>query len=483
MTVKMDTSTAAPPNILVIMADQLRHDWLGYSCSGQVRTPHIDALAQRGMVFTHCCTNSPVCGPARIALATGLLPVRTGTLSNRTAIMPVSVPNHYRHFRDHGYRVEYIGRHDLAKPGAPGSIYGTRPLNACYGFTSAFEVDGVMSGALRAWRKGTAGGPYTAYLQQHGLLQEFAADHHARSQKGWIIGASHDWPLAEEHHPDAFVCRHAVERLRTMEDDYPWYMTVSFHAPHDPYAPPQRFADRYRQATMPEPIPATASGGRPARIGQRQDHYRHASAEDILIARRQYSAKVEHLDELVGELLATLAERPDAANTMIVFTSDHGDHLGDHGLFIKHTAYEPSLRVPMILAGTGIPAGRTSEALVELADLGPTLVACCDLPPQPDLDARSFRPVLCDDTIEHRSDCFTCEEGYRALRTHTHTYIETLNDPTVELYDLINDPGQHHNIAARDPDMCARLAGWLHQRLVRHPAATSQPTRPDERTI
>ncbi|NRA26615.1 MAG: sulfatase-like hydrolase/transferase [Opitutales bacterium] len=96
------------PNILVILDDQHRHDYLGYTGANFVNTPHIDALARSGRAFSHCCTNAQVCGPARIALATGLVPTRTQTLSNADALLSPSIPNHYQHFRDQGYRVELV---------------------------------------------------------------------------------------------------------------------------------------------------------------------------------------------------------------------------------------------------------------------------------------------------------------------------------------------------------------------------------------
>jgi len=442
------------PNILFIMDDQHRHDFLGCAGADFIQTPHIDSLAERGMVFTHCCTNAPVCGPARIALATGLLPTRTGTVSNHTSFMPLSTPNHYRHFRDNGYRVEVVGRHDLAKPGAPGSVYGTRPLNASYGFTRALEIDGIMSSALKAAKQG-ATGPYTSHLQEAGLLDAFRADYVERSGKGWIIGASHDWPLAEEHHPDVFTCRRAVERIENIEDDYPWYMLVSFHSPHDPYAPPSRLGDQYRDADIPDPIPPNMEG-RPRRIRDRYERlYSHATAEDIRVARRQYCAKVALIDEQVGRLMDALAARGVLDSTIVVFASDHGDHVGDHGLFIKHTAYEPSLRVPLVISGPTINAGR-SDALVELFDLNPTLVELAGLAPQPNLDARSFAPLLRGESGTHRPHCFACEDGYRAVRTPEHKYIETLND-TPELYDLAADPGERFNILGEQPKRVTEL--------------------------
>ena len=121
--------TSRQPNILFIMDDQHRYDFTSAFRPGLISTPNLDRLAARGMVFTHCCTTSPLCGPARISLATGMLPSTTGILTNHDSFMPTGLHNHYKHFRDHGYRVELVGRHDLSKPGAPGSIWGNRPLN------------------------------------------------------------------------------------------------------------------------------------------------------------------------------------------------------------------------------------------------------------------------------------------------------------------------------------------------------------------
>lgn len=449
------------PNILFIMADQLRHDFLGCAGSPFVRTPNVDRLATRGMVFTHCCTNAPVCGPARIALATGLLPSRTGTTSNATAFMPSSVSNHYKHFRDHGYRVELVGRHDLAKPGAPASIHGNRPLNFSYGFTRVLEVEGGMSCALAAKRQG-ATGPYTKYLQEQGLLDDYAEDFMQRHAKGWIIGASHDSVLPKEHHQDAFIGRKAVERIMEIEDDYPWYLLVNFQSPHDPFDPPRELAESYREAAMPEPIPALMTG-RPRRIRDRHSRlYSHATAEDIQVARRQYCAKVTLVDNQVGAMLEALEMRGMSDNTIVVFTSDHGEHLGDHGLFIKHTAYEPSLRVPLVIVGPCITSG-VSHSLVELFDLNPTLAELTGLPAQPDLDARSFSGVVLGQEQRHREHCVTCEAPFRAIRTDRYKYIETLNDET-ELYDLAADPNESQNIAASQPKQVAQLQAMLERR-------------------
>lgn len=452
---------ATRPNILVILDDQHRHDFLGYAGADFVHTPHIDSLAERGTVFTHCCTNAPVCGPARIALATGLLPTRTGTTSNETSFMPISTPNHYRHFRDHGYRVELVGRHDLAKPGAPASVHGNRPLNFSYGFTCALEIEGGRSSAM-AVRDHGATGPYTKYLEEQGLLQQYGDDFRSRWEKGWIIGASHDSVLPYEHHQDTFVGRKAVARIEQIEDDYPWYMFVSFQSPHDPFDPPSELGDKYREAEMPPAI-ATRLQGKPCRIRDRHDqHYGHATVDDVVVARRQYCAKIELIDEQIGRILSALCARGFLENAIIVFASDHGEQVGDHGLFIKHTAYESSLRVPLVVAGPGIKSG-TSHALTELFDVNPTLVELAGLAPQPDLDAESFAPVLRGESDAHRANCVACEDGYRAIRTTEYKYIETLNDDP-ELYDLGVDPDELCNIASEEPERVAELRQAMLQR-------------------
>jgi len=446
------------PNILVILDDQHRHDFLGYAGADFVDTPHIDSLAERGAFFTHCCTNSPICAPARIALATGLLPTRTGALSNQS-ILPISTPNHYRYFRDHGYRVELVGRHDLSKPGAPGSIHGNRPLNFSYGFTRALEIEGGMSSGTAVQDHG-ATGPYTQYLEEHNMLQQYADDFCSRRDKGWIIGASHDSVLPYEHHQDAFVGRKAVERIEQIESDYPWYMFVSFQSPHDPFDPPAELGDKYRDADMPPAIPPAAQD-KSRRTQDRQ--WQHATAEDIATARRQYCAKIELIDQQVGLILAALETRGLTDDTIVVFSSDHGEQLGDHGLFQKHVAYESSLRVPLVVAGPGISTG-TSDALVELSDINPTLVDLAGLEPQPGLDAKSFAPILRGESITHRSHCLTAEEGYWAMRTAEHKYIETEND-VPELYDLAADPDELCNIYKEQPELVDGLRQVMQHRL------------------
>ncbi len=451
------------PNILFLIDDQHRYDWLGCAGASWMHTPNLDRLAGEGRRYTHCYTNSPVCGPARVALASGLMPTRTGALSNPTAFLPVSTPNMYRHFRDHGgYRVSLVGRHDLAKPGAPASVYGNRPLNFSYGFTEAFEVEGAMAVSGRP----RPNGPYGQHLVDHGLWETYRQDYRDRAQRKWILGASHDSVLPDAHHQDVFVADRAIERIEGIERDYPWFMFVSFQGPHDPFDPPGAFGRMYREARIPPPQPMP-EGAEPQRV---KAFRRIREVEDPPIdaqvqeARRQYAAKITTIDAQVGRILDALDHSGQADRTIVVFCSDHGEMAGDRRLWIKHTAYEPSWRVPLIMRGPGIAQG-TSDALVELIDLNPTLGDLADLPAQPGLDACSFAGTLDGTQQEHRSCVVTVEADmrtgrYQAVRTRERKLIITDNDVT-EFYDMATDPLEQHNqFEGRHDD-----AADLHQRL------------------
>ena len=445
------------PNILVIMADQLRHDWLGYAGAIQVDTPHIDALASRSARCTHAFTPSPVCGPARIAIATGLLPHRTGTTSNEKSILSRDIPTYFKQLRDHDYRVELVGRHDLHKPGAPGSVHGTHPRTNAYGFTRAIEIEGACSSAFQAPEHGVTG-PYTALLDRHGMLEAYSEDYFKRRDNGWYFGGATDSILPTELHQDVFIADLAVERLGSMPDDFPWHLQVSFQTPHDPFDPPAEYGERYRNRAMPTAL--APSDDKSAYIAGRQVGER--SASEIEHLRRQYSAKVALLDDLVGRILSALEERGESDNTIIVFTSDHGEQLGDHGMCAKHTAYEPSWRVPLLVSGPGVIPGER-PALIETSDLGPTLSELAGCQPLDGLDARSFVDVLSSKENEHREHCVCIEDGYRALRTRDHKLIR-YDDGSLALFDLNADPDEQSNQANHAVALVDELDRQLAQR-------------------
>ena len=392
------------PNILLIMTDQHRWDYL--SCYGAdfVDTPDIDRLAASGVRFTNAFTNAPVCAPARIGLATGMHPARIGTLTNQN-YLPAHLPTYYQRLRDGGYRVGCVGKLDLAKPDKYNGRYGDRPAVYRWGFTHPEEVEGKMHAAQG--EPTAPHGPYTHYLREKGLLETFWNDYRGRAKGGWIVGESHDSVLPTEDFQDSYIGRQAAQWISTIADDFPWHLFVSFVGPHDPFDPPSEYAEQFRNAAMPDAVPKSLEG-KPQWILNRQ---KDCSAEELAHIRRQYCALIKLIDDQVGMILDALERRNMLDNTIIIFTSDHGEMLGDHGLFQKQAPYESSIHIPLIVTGPDIARGVVSDALVEMQDLNPTICALANVAPAPDMDARSF-----DGDLVWRADGASARHPYRLVQ-------------------------------------------------------------------
>ena len=301
-------------------------------------------------------------------------------------------------------------------------------------------------------------GPYTHFLHEKGLLRAFYEDYQKRIEVGWAH-ANWDSILPTEAFEDAFIGRTAARWIEDVSEKQPWFMFVNFVGPHSPFDPPTEYADRYRKAEMPDVIPSDMDG-KPDWIKQRG---LGLSSEAVTEAQRQYCAAIELIDDQVGVILAALARRGQREKTYIVFSSDHGEMLGDFGLYSKFVAYEPSLRVPLIAAGPGIRPGRRSDALVELIDINPTICELAGLPEQAHIDARSFVPLLREQATEHRTETASVIENFRCIRTREYKLIMNYND-LFELYDLINDPDERHNLAIERPDVFEAYHGRLRER-------------------
>ena len=444
------------PNVLFIMSDQHRYDYLETveGAPTALNTPNLRRLAEEGVSFPNCTVNAPVCAPSRIALASGLQPSRLGAVDNGS-FLPATVPTYYQQLRDHGYRVGCVGKLDLAKPDGYNGRYGDRPRTYSWGFTHPEECEGKM----HAGSSPTPIGPYTHYLQEKGVLKAFHEDYRKRSSGGWIKNGSHDSVLSTEDFADTYIGRRATEFIETIPDDFPWHMFVSFVGPHDPFDPPTEYGDKYRNAEMPPAI-VDDMDGKPEWVKQRVVSI---SPEEITVTRQQYCAATELIDDQIGEMIRALEQRGMLDNTYIIYSSDHGEMLGDHGLYTKSVAIEASLRVPLIVTGPGIPRNQISDGLVELIDLNPTICDFAGVPVLPRIDAKSIAPVLRGETETHRTETVSALRNFRCIRTATHKLIENYNDVT-ELYDLENDPDELHNIAQSERQIASTLRGRLGRR-------------------
>lgn len=438
------------PNILFIMDDQHRYDFLGCDGASFVETPHIDSIAERGVRFTQCITNSPLCAPARIGLATGMLPSRLGCLDN-SCYLPRHATTFYQRLRDADYRVGCVGKLDLNKPDPYNGRYGDRPTAFAFGFTHPEECEGKMHAGSSAMPIG----PYTFHLEEQGLLKAFHEDYRKRASEGWVYPCG-DSVLPTEDFEDCYIGRRSAEWIDRVPDDFPWCLFVSFVGPHDPFDPPTEYADRYRDVEMPEAIPA-ANDGRPT--GKTVD----LTWEQVAETRRQYCAAIAAIDDQVGAMLEAVRRRGMEENTVVVFASDHGEMLGDHEHYTKSVAFEASVRVPMMVAGPGIETGRTSEALVELNDLNPTVCEIAGLESQPGIDARSMVPLLRGETEDHRDVAISELKTFRVARTASRKLVEYVGGPTM-LFDLEADPEEQEDIADERTETVRALRGAMRER-------------------
>ncbi|MFP4105752.1 MAG: sulfatase [Phycisphaerae bacterium] len=448
-----DDSNPQRPNILFIMNDQHRFDYLGCMGADFVNTPNIDRIARNGVVFRNCFSNSPVCAPARIGLAAGMQPSRLGSLDNHS-YLPLSQRTYYQRLRDAGYYVGCVGKLDLAKPDPYNGIRGDRPINYAWGFTHPVECEGKMHAGRG--RPGAPLGPYNAWLEEKGLLQEFHEDYMVR-QGNWA-GDCRDSVLPTEAWEDCYIGTRAAEWIDDIPTDFPWHLFVSFVGPHDPFDPPTEYADKYRNADVPEPI-LDEMEGKPEWIRSRDKEFDQGT---VRRTRQQYCAEIECLDDQVGKILDSLERKGQLDNTVIIFSSDHGEMLGDHGLYTKSVMYEASMHVPLAVSAPGMKGGRQSNAIVELIDINPTICELAGLEPQNDIDARSFGPVVRGEQDAHRDDAVSALRNCRCLRTERYKLIDNYQQG-LELYDLQEDPQELHNISGDRQDLtrdlCRRMVG------------------------
>ncbi len=442
------------PNILFINTDQFRFDYMGCAGADFVNTPNIDRIAERGVRFRYCYSNSPLCAPARIGLATGMHPQRIGAVDNSSYLLPGQT-TYYQRLRDAGYRVGAVGKLDLAKPDEFNGRRGDRPCLYQWGFTHPVEIEGKVHSLHHSHPHG----PYGFWLKKQGLWEEYRrhAVNNWNEPDKWVTPT----PLPAATFLDSFQGMKALEWLDNVGEDYPWHLFVTFSGPHVPHDPPQEFADRYEGRTMPPAVPVPEWDPRPDREDQK------LNPDFIQQCRRMYCAYIELIDHWIGRILDKLEREKRLANTYIFFSADHGEMLGDLGRFAKKYLYEPSAHIPLLAAGPGVPQGKISDALVELIDLNATICDVAGLPPRPAADARSFRKTLERPDAGHREEAVSEFGGSRSARTGRYKLI--LNEGSfAELYDLQHDPHEQNNVYEKMESENPELIHNLERRLINH---------------
>ncbi|MEM7343935.1 MAG: sulfatase-like hydrolase/transferase [Chloroflexota bacterium] len=503
----------SPPNILFIMCDQLRADYL--SCYGHphLETPNIDRIAARGVRFDRAYVQSPVCGPSRMSFYTGRYAFSHGATINY-APLPLEELTLGDYLRPLGVRTAIVGKTHFRANAAGLKRLGVDPNSdlgiqvAEGGFEPYFRDDGIHPD-----RKTRSGGAYNDYLRQQGYEADNPWHRHANGaldetgvfQSGWFMeNANRPADIEEEHSETPATTTRAMQFIEEAETTgQSWCLHLSYIKPHWPYIAPAPYHNMYNEAHMvplnrqeserhnPHPVYEAFMQHRDSAVFQRE------GAREAIVA--AYMGLIKQVDDQIGRLLDFLEVRDELDNTFIVFTSDHGDYLGDHWLGEKDLFHEESIRIPMIVVDPSAASDKTrgsrSNQLIEAIDLVPTFIEVAGgAPPNHRLEGRSLLPLLHASSAEttdipwRKYAISEMDYSYRTareqldvppqqcrafmIRTDRWKYID-YEGFRPQLFDLHNDPNEWHDLGD-DPDyqairdqLGAELFAWLRQRKIR----------------
>lgn len=445
-----------PPNILFLMADQHRGDCVGADGNPVIQTPNLDRLAAEGALFRAAYSSTPTCTPARAALLTGMSPWNHGVLGAGKVgrAYPVEMP---RVLRDAGYHTLGIGKmhwdHQRTLHGFHKTILDE----------SGRELSEDFRSDYRAWFASVApdSDPDATGIDFNSFR---AAPYH----------------LPEELHPTRWTADVAVRFLQQYRQPKPFFLKVSFARPHSPYDPPKRWMDAYENADLPR-----AEVGEWAALRYRAENRPGETtiwrgdlgSAQVRYARQGYYGSVSFIDEQIGRIVETLNARGLLENTLIVYTSDHGDMTGDHHLWRKSYAYEPSARIPMIVRWPeNLVSAKRGQVRTEPVELRDILATFCDAAgtktPQP-IEGRSMLDPIRGNTsgwrewidLEH-DICYDRTNHWSALTDGKWKYIFHAFDGSEQLFHLENDPHELRDLTG-DETHSGTLETWRN-RLVAH---------------
>lgn len=447
------------PNVVLIMTDQWRGDCLGVAGHPVVETPHLDQLAHRGVRFTQAYTATPSCIAARAGLFTGMCQRNHGRVGYKDC-----VPWNYEHtlageMAAAGYHTQAVGKMH---------VYPARNL---MGFHNVVLHDGYLHCERKQSHNYDMVDDYMPWLRNKiGTDADMLL--HGINCNSWV---ARPWPYSEEVHPTTYVTTMAIDFLRRRDPTRPFFLFVSYHRPHPPLDPPQAFFDQYIHQEFP-PVPMGDWADQQAQMkgvdgnfglgfmGERQLHR----------ARAAYYAQMTHIDHQVGRLYEYLIEHDVYNNTLFLFTSDHGELLGDHNLFRKTLPYDGSAHIPMIVApppSWQCKRGSTVDSVVELRDIMPTILEACGAAVPETVDGQSLMPLTRGEPAQWRQylhgEHSAAERSTQWITDGRHKYIWFSWTGREQFFDLCNDPQELHDLIDDDgvQEHVQRCRQWLIEEL------------------
>ncbi|MCD6365753.1 MAG: sulfatase-like hydrolase/transferase [Planctomycetes bacterium] len=421
------------PNVLLMYTDQQRWDALGCSGNEHIRTPNLDALAAGGALMKGAFANNPVCMPSRQSMLSSLYPSVTGTMVNGIE-MPQDILTVHKVLKPYGYHTANIGKLHFKNH----SNRDHREHHPSYGFDTLILSDepGCYDDAYMKW----VAQKDPSQVWNCRVTSPPARKTDRIEKQPRVTTAPYVFEGPEELTHSSFVADETIAYINRHKDG-PFFAIAGFYAPHAPINPPQRFVDMYNQADMP--LPMRNEGEDQHKLSDNQ--WRKIKA--------YYYALISHVDDQVGRILSALDEAGLRDNTIVIFTSDHGDHLGDHGIVAKGPpGFDSCTHVPLIFSyPSSAPAGAVKTELIEAVDIVPTILDYCGVQIPPVMQGRSFRPLLAGGDYKPRDSIYIesrrpFAESYKVVRTHEHWYCADNSGKEI-LFDLDADPHQLHDVA------------------------------------
>ena len=437
------------PNILWICTDQQRHDTIHALGNDHIRTPNLDRLASEGVAFTRAYCQSPICTPSRASFLTGRYPSTIHVNRNGNAYFPSRVRLITRTLADEGYDCGLAGKLHLS---AANERVEQRPDDGYRVFKWSHHPQ-----PEDYWP--TEDHAYQRWLHQQGL--EWDKAYGARTDTGWTPQKEYRPGIAAAYHQTTWCANETIAFMNEARDG-PWLMSVNPFDPHPPFDPPLEYLQRMDAENMPLPLfreEELESQLAFAGIDHQTEEPRSPHDYEARRMVAAYYAQIELIDDQVGRMLDALAASGQRENTIIIFTSDHGEMLGDHGLLLKGCRfYEGAVHIPLIISWPGRYAqGLISDALVELTDLVPTLLDAASLPIPEEIQGSSLSTLLAGESDPHRHRSFVRCEYHDALdrpyASHANMIYDGRHKLAVyhghevgELYDLREDPDEFENL-------------------------------------
>lgn len=431
------------PNVLILYTDQQRWDSIHAAGNSLIHTPNLDRLAARGALFENAFCNNPVCMPSRQSMLSGMYPSAVGCAINGIEMRP-ETPTIATFLKPYDYHTANIGKLHFKNH----SNRDHRDPHPRYDFDTLILSD----------EPGCYDDAYIKWVEEKDRSQVEAC--RCSTPPACVTRPVHKQPRAP-HQPyvfegpetlthSAFVASETIDFIHRHRTDR-FFAIAGFYAPHAPLNPPARFVEMYNPDDMPEPLMNEGENER----GLTPAEWRRV--------RQFYYALISHVDDQVGRILDALDEEGLTENTLVLFTSDHGEHLGDHGQTAKGPpGLDSCSHVPLLVSWPGqIPGGTVQDDLIEAVDLVPSILDYCGVQTPAYLQGRSFRPLLEQRSEYNRRKSVFIEyhdpfgASWKTVRTR-HAFYTICNKGTEMLFDLDRDPHQLKDLSTDSSRMTLR---------------------------